>query len=155
MVYFAKWKIVLVGIVCLFGVAFAAPNFIPKNQADALPGWLPRQQVSLGLDLQGGSHLLLEVKIQAVVREYIESLVDSIRLELRKARIRYQGLGVEGEAATVTIKDPDKVEEARGLLRALDPTTRLESDGNKISIALTDRALADRKNAAIQQSIEI
>ena len=155
MVYFAKWKIVLVGIVCFLGVAFAAPNFIPKNQADLLPGWLPRQQVSLGLDLQGGSHLLLEVEIQAVVREYIESLVDSMRLELRKARIRYQGLGVEGEAAVVTIKDPDKVEEARGLLRALDPSTRFESDGNKISIALTDKALADRKNAAIQQSIEI
>jgi len=155
MVYFAKWKIVLVGIVCFLGVAFAAPNFIPKNQADLLPGWLPRQQVSLGLDLQGGSHLLLEVEIQAVVREYIESLVDSMRLELRKARIRYQGLGVEGEAAVVTIKDPDKVEEARGLLRALDPSTQLESDGNKISIALTDKALADRKNAAILQSIEI
>ena len=155
MVYFAKWKIVLVGIVCFLGVAFAAPNFIPKNQADLLPGWLPRQQVSLGLDLQGGSHLLLEVEIQAVVREYIESLVDSMRLELRKARIRYQGLGVEGEAAVVTIKDPDKVEEARGLLRALDPSTRFESDGNKISIALTDKALADRKNAAILQSIEI
>ena len=155
MVYFAKWKIVLVGIVCFLGVAFAAPNFIPQNPADALPGWLPRQQVSLGLDLQGGSHLLLEVEIQAVVREYIESLVDSMRLELRKARIRYQGLGVEGEAAVVTIKDPDKVEEARGLLRALDPSTRFESDGNKISIALTDKALADRKNAAIQQSIEI
>ena len=155
MVYFAKWKIVLVGIVCFLGVAFAAPNFIPKNQADLLPGWLPRQQVSLGLDLLGGSHLLLEVEIQAVVREYIESLVDSMRLELRKARIRYQGLGVEGEAAVVTIKDPDKVEEARGLLRALDPSTQLESDGNKISIALTDKALADRKNAAIQQSIEI
>jgi preprotein translocase subunit SecD len=155
MVYFAKWKIVLVGIVCFLGVAFAAPNFILKNQADLLPGWLPRQQVSLGLDLQGGSHLLLEVEIQAVVREYIESLVDSMRLELRKARIRYQGLGVEGEAAVVTIKDPDKVEEARGLLRALDPSTQLESDGNKISIALTDKALADRKNAAILQSIEI
>ena len=155
MVYFAKWKIVLVGIVCFLGVAFAAPNFIPKDQADLLPGWLPRQQVSLGLDLQGGSHLLLEVEIQAVVREYIESLVDSMRLELRKARIRYQGLGVEGEAAVVTIKDPDKVEEARGLLRALDPSTQLESDGNKISIALTDKALADRKNAAILQSIEI
>jgi preprotein translocase subunit SecD len=155
MVYFAKWKIVLVGIVCFLGVAFAAPNFIPKDQADLLPGWLPRQQVSLGLDLQGGSHLLLEVEIQAVVREYIESLVDSMRLELRKARIRYQGLGVEGEAAVVTIKDPDKVEEARGLLRALDPSTRFESDGNKISIALTDKALADRKNAAILQSIEI
>jgi len=155
MVYFAKWKVVLVVAVCLLGLAFAAPNFIPKNQADGLPEWLPRQQVSLGLDLQGGSHLLLEVDSRAVIREYLESLVDGMRTDLRKARIRYQGLGVSGNGAQVTIKDPDKAEEARKLLRDLDSTTQLEYDGNKISISLTDRALADRKNAAIQQSIEI
>ena len=155
MYYFARWKVVMVLGICALGLLFAVPNFFPGDGADSLPGWLPRDQVSLGLDLQGGSHLLLEVDTRAVLREHLEFTVDGMRIQLRKARIRYQGLGVEGEAAVVTIKDPEKVEEARGLLRALDPSTQLESDGNKISIALTDKALADRKNAAIQQSIEI
>ncbi len=155
MVYFAKWKIVLVLAICLFGLVFSAPNFFSRQQTELLPGWLPNQQVSLGLDLQGGSHLLLEVGVGAVIKEYLEDLVDSMRLELRKARIRYQGLGVVGLSAAVTIKDPAKVEQARALLRKLDAGNQLESDGNKILISLTDRALADRKNAAMQQSIEI
>ena len=68
MVYFAKWKVALVLVVCLFGVAFAVPNFMDAKNANALPDWLPKKQVSLGLDLQGGSHLLLEVDTRAVVR---------------------------------------------------------------------------------------
>ncbi len=155
MVYFAKWKIVLVLAICLFGLAFSAPNFLSRQQAELMPGWLPNQQVSLGLDLQGGSHLLLEVGIGAVIKEYLEDLVDSMRLELRKARIRYQGLGVVGLSAAVTIKDPAKTQQARALLQKIDADNQLESDGNKIFISLTKRALADRKNAAIQQSIEI
>ncbi len=155
MVYFAKWKIVLVLAICGLGVVFSAPNFLSRQQTELLPAWVPNQQVSLGLDLQGGSHLLLEVGVGAVIKEYLEDLVDSMRFELRKARIRYQGLGVVGLRAAVTIKDPAKAEQARALLRELDADNQLESDGNRIFISLTERALADRKNAAIQQSIEI
>ena len=60
MVYFAKWKIIFVIIICAMGIAFSAPNFLNKRFAENLPKWLPHKQVSLGLDLQGGSHLLLE-----------------------------------------------------------------------------------------------
>ena len=60
MVYFSKWKIsIILGIVFL-GFAIAAPNLLEQKTADKLPDWLPNQQVNLGLDLQGGSHLLLE-----------------------------------------------------------------------------------------------
>ena len=155
MVYFAKWKMVLVLAICALGLAFAVPTFLSRDQANALPAWLPNQQVSLGLDLQGGSHLLLEVDSKAVIREYLESLVDTMRIELRKARIRYQGLGVEGNAAKVTIKDPAKTEQARQLLRALDADTETTTDGNRIFLTLTEKTIRDRKVAAVQQSIEI
>ena len=155
MVYFAKWKMVLVLAICALGLAFAVPTFLSRDQANALPAWLPNQQISLGLDLQGGSHLLLEVDSKVVIREYLESLVDTMRIELRKARIRYQGLGVEGNAAKVTIKDPAKTEQARQLLRALDADTETTTDGNRIFLTLTEKTIRDRKVAAVQQSIEI
>ncbi|MFQ5765172.1 MAG: protein translocase subunit SecD [Rhodospirillales bacterium] len=155
MVYFAKWKVVLVALVCLLGVAFAAPNFVDREQADALPGWLPREQVSLGLDLQGGSHLLLEVEVQTVVREYLEALVDSMRTELRKARIGYQGLGVEADGAAVTIKDPAELETAREILRAIDRDTVTGVDGSRITLTLKEQVIRDRRVSAVQQSIEI
>ena len=155
MVYFAKWKIMLVAVICLLGVAYSAPNFLSRQQAELLPGWLPHQQVSLGLDLQGGSHLLLEVGVRAVIKERLESLVDSMRVELRKARIRYTGLGVAGNGATVTIKDPAKAEQARALLQGLDADTQLEFEGSRIVLSLTEKAIRDRTSQAVQQSIEI
>ena len=155
MVYFAKWKMVLVGIICFLGLSFAAPNFIPLNQAEALPGWLPRQHISLGLDLQGGSHLLLEVDSKTVIREYLDSMVDAARIELRRDKIRYQGLGISGNGIQVTIKDEEKVDEARKLLRALERDAVLDEDDGRIVMTLNERMIRDRKTAAVQQSIEI
>lgn len=155
MVYFAKWKMVLVAVLCFLGLAFAAPNFIPSQQAEALPDWLPRDQVSLGLDLQGGSHLLLEVDAKAVIREHLETMVDAMRTELRRAKIRYQGLGIAGDGTQVTIKDPAKVDEARRMLREIERDATLDEDDGRITLTLNERIMRDRKTAAVQQSIEI
>ena len=155
MVHFAKWKVILVLAVCALGIAFSAPNFIDSKTAAGLPDWLPHKQVSLGLDLRGGSHLLLEVAVDAVIKEQVEALVDSMRAELRKARIRYGGLGVEGSAAKVTISDADKIDIARDLLRKLEPDTETDVDGATIRIQFTDTAINDRRSAAILQSLEI
>jgi len=155
MIYFAKWKVALVLVVCLLGVAFAGPNFMNAKNAEALPDWLPHKQVSLGLDLQGGSHLLLEVDSQAVIREYLESIVDTMRIELRKARIRYSGLGVTEDGTKVTIKDSEKVDEARALLREIDPSAQATTSGDQVILTLTKQAIRDRRTSAVQQSIEI
>jgi preprotein translocase subunit SecD len=156
MIYFAKWKIVLIITICLFGVIFAAPNFLSSKQAASLPSWMPSKQLSLGLDLQGGSHLLLEVAVDSVLVERLESLVDTMRTTLRKARIRYGGLGVDGLAASVIIKNADQVEQARQLMRNLDSDFSIEvSDENRIILQLTEKAIRDRRTAAIEQSIEI
>ncbi len=156
MIYFAKWKIALVLAVCLAGLAFAAPNLVPRETAESLPGWLPRKQVNLGLDLQGGSHLLLEVDSAAVVRELMESVVDSIRVELRQARIRYTGLGVVGAAAEVTIAEPERLDEARRLIGdiAADSTVEVREDA-RIVVALTEQALRERERSAVAKTVEI
>ncbi len=155
-VYFAKWKVILVLAVCAAGVVFAAPNLLSAPDAESLPSWLPNKQINLGLDLQGGSHLLLEVETGAVIRERLEALVDSMRIELRRAKIRYVGLGVTETAAVVTIKDPERADEARELLRALDPDTLAElGDGGRLTLTLTEQAIRERISSAVDQSIEI
>lgn len=156
MIHFPTWKIVLVFAVCLLGFGFAMPNLLDSKQAEALPSWIPHRQMSLGLDLQGGSHLLLEVDVNTVIRERLESLVESVRTELRKIRIPYEGLGIEGHSVRVTIKDPAKVEEARGLLRKLEAGATVEAaPGGRIAIALSEQAVKEWSLAAVQQSIEI
>jgi len=155
MVYFSKWKIIFVLTVSVLGLAFSAPNFFDPKSVEGLPDWLPHKQVSLGLDLQGGSHLLLEVDIDTVMKEHLESLVDSMRAELRKARIRYGGLGLAGDSAKVTIREDGEIETARNLLRAIDPDTETIIEGKTIRIAFLPRARSDLRNSALQQSLEI
>jgi len=156
MIYFAKWKIVAIALVCVLGLGFAAPNFLKAHTAASIPDWLPHKQVNLGLDLQGGSHLLLEVEIDAVIKEQLEILVDEVRTQLRRERIRYGGLGVDGATGVkVTIRQADKADRARELLRGLEGDTVLTSSDNVVRLTLTDRAIVDRRNSAIQQSLEI
>ena len=157
MLHFSRWKINLILAVCGLGILFAMPNLLSEEQADALPGWLPHKQISLGLDLQGGAHLLLEVDANSVVIERLESLEDEVRTTLRGAKIGYVGLGVGGEAVTVTLKDPDvDREQAVALLRDIDRNLQVSSEGGgTISLTLNQAAVAEIRESAINQSLEI
>ncbi len=164
MVYFAKWKIILVVAICALGLAFAAPNFVDDRTAAAMPDWLPHKQVSLGLDLQGGSHLLLRVESDAVIAEQLESVMDGIRIELRRERIRYRDLDVlpgasgdEGHGVGVTIVRPEDFETARERLRdvAIDARISSDEDTGRIELIFSEDSIAERRRGALSQSIEI
>jgi preprotein translocase subunit SecD len=155
MVYFSKWKVsIILGIIVL-GLAFAAPNLLDRKAAEDLPGWLPHQQVNLGLDLQGGSHLLLEVKVSVVVRERLESMVDAIRVALRKDRIRYTGLGLRATSVTFMVRNSADLEKAQKLAQGVEENLEIDAEGNRVTINFTDQALRGIRTAAVDQSIEI
>ncbi|MEQ8745435.1 protein translocase subunit SecD [Pyruvatibacter sp.] len=168
MLYFPRWKYTLIAIACALGFLLSAPNFVPKEDLAGLPDWLPSNQVNLGLDLQGGSHLLLEVDVDTVLNDRLEALVDDVRQTLREARIGYTGLGHAGDRVTVRIREQGDVEQAMTLLRELSvPITAnvfaavperdlaFEENGGRISIEMTDAARTERLNSALEQSIEI
>ncbi|MEE8499416.1 MAG: protein translocase subunit SecD [Kiloniellales bacterium] len=159
MVHFPKWQLVLVLAVLAIGLAFAAPNLLKRETAEALPGWVPNQQVNLGLDLQGGSYLLLEVDLDFVVREQLENLVDGIRIGLRKARLGYTNLGVEGGAVTFTLRDAGDaatLDRARQIVRDLAGDLLVEaSEAGRFRISFTPQALDERRRKVVEQSIEI
>jgi preprotein translocase subunit SecD len=79
MLYFPKWLVSLILGVCALGVLLTLPNLFTAQTINSLPGWLPKKQVSLGLDLRGGSYLLLEVDINAVLTERFNNDIDSLR----------------------------------------------------------------------------
>ena len=161
MLRFPSWKIALILGICLVGFVLSLPNLFPREQMQRLPDWLPHDQINLGLDLQGGSHLLLEVDIRAVVEERLETLVDDIRSILRPARIGYRGLGVRGDAATLTLTDPASAGEAVALLDDLNPNPLareievVEGEGGRIEAQLTESAVRELQDSAVRQSLEI
>ncbi|MFZ2868595.1 protein translocase subunit SecD [Zavarzinia sp.] len=167
MIQYSRWKIMLYMAIVALGVIFAAPNLFSRASLEGLPSWVPQKQVNLGLDLRGGSHLLLEVDVGAVVKERLEALVDSTRSALVGAGIRYTGLGVSGQSVNVTVTDTTKLEEARQLLRGLAspvgggvlgggvPDIDVAQTDGKFTLTLSPAGIQERTTGAISQSLEI
>jgi preprotein translocase subunit SecD len=156
MLYFANWKVLLICGACALGVLFSLPNLFGANQLAWLPSYIPHKQVALGLDLRGGSYLLLQVDVAAAQRDRLNTLVDNVRNALRDAKIGYTGLNVEGDAIVVTITDHDRLEDARTALAKIDPelTVDIGADG-ATSLKFSAQATDARRQQAVDQSIEI
>ena len=169
MLYFARWKIVLILAVSLLGILLTLPNFLPRAVVDILPASFQRQLV-LGLDLQGGSHLLLAVDSDAVVKERLDALRDDVRSALREKRIGYTGLGVQGQGVQVRIRDTANVDGARDALNELAtpvsgsllsggaPIRDIEVsfvEPDQFVLSLSEQGLQQRIGSAVEQSIEI
>src|SRR5258707_6724874 len=102
MLYFTRWKALAIILTALVVCLCAVPNFFPEATVKGWPAWAQRRLV-LGLDLQGGSYLLLEVDSNYVKKEKLEQIRDDVRRALRDAKIGYTGLAVRNDAAEVRI----------------------------------------------------
>src|SRR5271170_3332269 len=156
MLYFANWKILLICAVCALGVIVSIPNLFSAAQLAHLPRFIPHKQVALGLDLRGGSYLLLEVDVAAAERDRLNTLIDNVRNALRDAKIGYTGLNVEDAAITFTIRDAERIDDARRALAKIDPELTIEigSDGAG-TMRFSTQATEARRSQAVEQSIEI
>ena len=160
MLRFSSWKVALALGICLLGLVYSLPNLFPRAQMERMPDWLPHEQINLGLDLQGGSHLLLEVQLGAVIRERLESLVDDVRGTLRSERIGYRGLGVRGDAVMLTLTDPASAPRALDVLEQLDQggmarELMFAQAGDRIEIRLAESVAEEIQSSAVAQSLEI
>src|ERR1700722_6657384 len=113
---------ILVALIVLAGILIALPNALPDRVTSRFPSWLPHNTVSLGLDLQGGSYLLLEVDFAQVQRDKAQATIGDIRAGLRKAHIQYLDLGANGDVVQVRVTDPGSQAQARSVLDAINPT---------------------------------
>ncbi len=158
-----RWVVVTYVILILAGVLAALPNMFTPAQLAALPGWVPKQQITLGLDLQGGSHLVLEVDTAALKTERLRALLDDVRATLRKERINPQSARVSSGDIVVTVDDPAQLAKAEELIGAmavpvgisLQKDLDVTADGSTITVALTEAGLNDRLDSAVRQSLEI
>ena len=87
MLYFPRWKVVLILIVCAGGIIACLPNFFSAETVASWPSFLPKRQIVLGLDLRGGAHLLLEVDRASLVEDRVETLTGDMSQTLREGGI--------------------------------------------------------------------
>src|ERR1700738_5228216 len=106
MLYFTRWKALAIILTALVVCLCAVPNFFPESTVKGWPAWAQRRLV-LGLDLQGGSYLLLEVDSNYVKKEKLDQIRDDVRRALREAKIGYTGLASRPDSVEVRVKDTD------------------------------------------------
>jgi protein-export membrane protein SecD len=157
MMYFSRAKTLLILGVCILGALLCLPDLMP-----APAPWLPWRHINLGLDLKGGSYLLMQVDMSAVEKERLDGLTDNVRSVLLKNDIGYQNLGAQPAQHRVFLhlRDPAQHDAALAALRTVSMAVPNEFTiddlgGSNLSLTLLPAALATRASGAVTQSIEI
>ena len=159
MMYFSRLKTAFVLGVCLLGALLCLPNAI-----NAPVDWLPWNTIHLGLDLRGGSYLLLEVDMATVSKERVESLADATRTALRTAKIdRYVVTPqLDQNRFLVKLNDANQASAARAAINPLGINANglndldISDSGNgQLVVTLSTAGLKSRATQAVEQSIEI
>lgn len=109
------WKVVVIILVCIVGSVVALPNFVDKNYS-----FLPKERINLGLDLRGGSYLLLKVDFDSYLKDQLEVNADMLRRELRKNQIGYSNLSNNGNELTLNLRDPNSSDKISSLIKAVN-----------------------------------
>jgi preprotein translocase subunit SecD len=167
MLYFTRWKALAIILTALVVCLCAVPNFFPETTVKGWPAWAQRRLV-LGLDLQGGSYLLLEVDSNYVKKEKLDQVRDDVRRTLRDAKIGYTGLAARNDAVEVRISRDTDAANALAKLRELSqPLGGLLGSSGQRSLEVTDAggwliritvpqaAITERVRQTIEQSIQI
>jgi preprotein translocase subunit SecD len=167
MLYISRWKMLAIIATTLVICSFAIPNFFPQSVVDSWPKWAQRHIV-LGLDLQGGSHILLEVDSNAVRQEKVNALRDDARRIIRENKLSPANVTVKGNTVEVRIREGadsklalQKLQELSqplgGLLQATGQrTVDVVDAGNGVfRLTVTEPALVERIRQSVDQSIQI
>ncbi len=160
MIQIPTWKRILIIGVVVLSVLFAAPNFIPKDKQDEilgkLPSWMPHKTVNLGLDLQGGSHILLQVDLASVTKQRSDDIISSLRPILREKKIGYKRLStITTGGVRVQLRELSDASEVTKAIRAMDSTLSLQTNGDMIEGTFSEAAIKTIQDEVINQSLEI
>ncbi|MES1198498.1 MAG: preprotein translocase subunit SecD, partial [Pseudomonadota bacterium] len=165
MLHFPRWRTILVIVVTIFGVVFTLPNFVPPSVRAQIPPWLPHATLNLGLDLRGGSYLLLEIDSEALRRQELDKVADSMASAMRSAtpQIDITGRGVVGDAARMRIINLADVPRAMQALKRINDPVRSGGDSlaftqlpdGSIEARLTDARVRELSRSAAEQAINV
>jgi preprotein translocase subunit SecD len=166
MLDFPRWKVWGVSLLVLLGIALAIPSMLPDRIVSQIPGFLPREQVNLGLDLAGGSYLLLEADTSDVARQRLDIMEESIRVEMRRAspRIEIGDISTQGGRISFMVRDPSRVDAAVEIVRTLTQPAGLTGqrdwnvnvmDSTRIVVTPTQAGIANALDSAMATAREV
>jgi preprotein translocase subunit SecD len=121
MLEFPRWKVTVLWLIVALGVLFSIPSLIAGTPAkNYWPKWAPQYKISLGLDLAGGSHLLLEADARDAQKQRLQAMEDSVSTELRRdPRIDIGDISTAGGRLSFLVRNPTQVDAAVERMRTL------------------------------------
>src|SRR5215212_4098979 len=170
MLQLPRWQVFLIILVLAGGFLSVIPNFFPRETVASWPGFIPKRQVVLGLDLQGGAYLLYEVDKTDYVAKRLRAVLSDVRTAMLQApRINYTGLTTTGNAVQLRVADTTRLDDVH---KRLDPlrnplNANLLSGGNVYEFDLTvnpdglvrlgysDAGLSQRVKQIVAQSVNV
>jgi len=166
---FTPVRTAIILVVALLGLLFAIPNFLSKDQLASWPDFLPKQPLVLGLDLQGGSHLLLGVNRESIIEERLKTLRRDVRSKLANEAGIGNLITTEANGVAVELTDPTQHDAAMAALQTLQNNVSAgllavggvpelafaDRPDGKIAVTLTPEGVTERMSSIVAQSIEV
>src|SRR5512145_1147094 len=167
MLYVSRWSANIVAAICVLSLLLTLPSFLSQQTVNRWPSWLPKRQLSLGLDLRGGAHMLLAMDEDDVRRDWLNALREDARKRLRDAKIGVSAVGVTDGSVQVRLAKAEEVDAALKALRQMIQQTGnvimgatgadleiQKGEGGTINITPTDAGLLDRVSNALSSALE-
>jgi preprotein translocase subunit SecD len=155
MLYFSKWKIASILSICIISIYFAIPSFIPKeSQNSPFAKFFSGSKISLGLDLRGGSHLLLEIDTDYYIKEQLELLRLEIKNELKKEKIRALPR-VSNNKIIIIVKNDQYFRDIKTIIYKINNNIKIDDKDGRLVLSFTDNEILEMKRKLMVQSIGI
>ncbi|MDF1750514.1 MAG: protein translocase subunit SecD, partial [Alphaproteobacteria bacterium] len=159
MLQFPAWKKGLIAVIALLGALYAAPNVTgPWSPWADYPTWMPGKALSLGLDLRGGAHLLVQVRTDDVVHERLGSTADALRVQMREKRVRASSFNVDnaGLSVSFTIRDAAGADKTLEAIDEAAPGYDVTRTGDtRFSLVLPETEVLAINQRTMAQSLEV
>lgn len=152
---YTRWQMIVIFTICILGCIIALPNSFSESMREKWPAWLPHNVVNLGLDLQGGSHLLLEVEFEKYVKEQYDTLLQDVRVLLRKQQQLYTDLTLKEGVISFHVREGENEAIIKTLRKELGNNIEISSQNDLIELSFTKNALHEMQKKVVDQSIEI
>jgi preprotein translocase subunit SecD len=162
MLDFPRWKVWSVSLIILAGILLAIPSLLPKSQVERWPAWLPSARINLGLDIAGGSQLLLEADVADATKQRLQAKEEEVTTELRRGepKIAIGDVSTAGGKLSFVVRDPTQIDAAFERMRTLNQPVGLTGtrdwdvstvDGNRIVLTPTEVG----SKAALKNSLTV
>ncbi|GAB4258344.1 MAG: protein translocase subunit SecD [Deferrisomatales bacterium] len=152
-----KWRVLLVCAVAALGVLFLVPTLLGPDAR--LPGFLPQERLHLGLDLQGGMHLVLEVQAEKAVENALERVAGELKQRFREDRVRTRSLTTRNREIRITVRDAADADRVAAILADDYPgvEVRRRQGGERdveLTLGFSSDEVARIERYAVEQGIE-